>query len=88
MFQFYGVKPYKLRAYVLCGYPKDTFDAAETRMIETVRAGFYPFAMAWRNKTGEVDPKWRRFQKTWCRMPAIKTRIKELRVTPNPGEGE
>jgi hypothetical protein len=84
LFKFYGIKPYKCRAYVLCGYPKDSFDEAEKRMWETVNAGFYPFAMAWRNRTGGVDPKWRRFQKTWCRMPIIKTKMKNVGTHYHP----
>jgi hypothetical protein len=39
-----------LRAYVLCGYPRDTFEAAEKRIIETVMAGFMPMAMVWTPK--------------------------------------
>jgi hypothetical protein len=70
----YGFKLYHqnhaLRAYVLCGYPKDTFDLAEKRMFDTIKAGFMPMAMLWRNDTGERNLDWSKFQRQWAR-PAI-----------------
>lgn len=65
-----------LRCYVLCGYPKDTFDAAERRMQETIDAGFTPMAMAWRNDAGEISTDWARFQRLWARPSIIHGRIK------------
>lgn len=59
-----------MRCFVLCGYPKDTFEAAEIRMKETLDAGFTPMAMLWRDETGKRDPEWRKFQREWAR-PAI-----------------
>ena len=59
-----------LRAYVLCGYPKDTFLSAEKRMRETVDAGFMPMAMLYRGKSGKRDSAWMRWQRRWVR-PAI-----------------
>ena len=59
-----------LRAYVLCGYPHDTLDAAEKRMHETVDAGFVPMAMLYRDKAGAHDLVWKRWQRQWAR-PAI-----------------
>lgn len=59
-----------LRCYVLCGYPKDTFAAAEQRMRETVECGFMPMAMLYRDATGNRDPEWMRWQRQWAR-PAI-----------------
>ena len=59
-----------IRAYVLCGFPKDSFDAAEKRMRETIGAGFLPMAMLYRDKSGETDSEWRKWQRTWAR-PAI-----------------
>ena len=43
-----------LRAYVLIGYPKDTFDAAEKRLNETMAAGFLPMAMLYRDNLGKT----------------------------------
>lgn len=59
-----------LRAYVLCGYPRDTFEAAGRRMAETVEAGFMPMAMLYRGHDGSRDPQWMRWQRRWAR-PAI-----------------
>jgi hypothetical protein len=59
-----------LRAYVLIGYPRDTFDAAERRLTETIDAGFMPMAMLYRNTNNETSADWRVFQRRWAR-PAI-----------------
>lgn len=59
-----------LRAYVLCGWPKDTFEAAGRRMQQTIGAGFMPMAMLYRGKTGKRDTEWMRWQREWAR-PAI-----------------
>lgn len=56
---------HKVRAYVLIGYPSDTFEKAEKRIHETIDAGFFPFAMLWKNERGEENKDWRRFQRTW-----------------------
>lgn len=62
-----------LRAYVLIGYPKDTFEAAESRLRECMDAGFLPMAMLYRDTKGERDHQWMKFQKTWAR-PAIRSK--------------
>lgn len=59
-----------LRAYVLCGYPGDTFAGAGKRMAETLSAGFMPMAMLYRDKSGARSSDWMRWQRKWAR-PAI-----------------
>lgn len=59
-----------LRAYVLIGYPNDTFEKAEERLFDCMKAGFLPMAMLYRDKTGERDPQWISFAWPWAR-PAI-----------------
>lgn len=59
-----------LRAYVLCGYPKDTIDKADARLQQTIDAGFLPMAMVWIGKDGKRDREWARWQRQWAR-PAI-----------------
>jgi len=59
-----------LRCYVLCGWPKDTLKAAETRMREAMEAGFVPMAMVFRQGDGKSTPEWSKFQREWAR-PAI-----------------
>ena len=73
-----------LRAYVLCGYPKDTFENAEKRFIDCIEAGFMPMAMLYRDETGKRDPEWVRFAWPWVRPAVIyskavyREKIKEL----------
>jgi hypothetical protein len=66
---------HRLRCYVLVGYPKDTFDAASTRLAAIAGIGFTPMAMLWRPETPSQQkwapaPEWRGFQRLWAR-PAI-----------------
>jgi hypothetical protein len=58
------------RCYVLIGYPKDTTEKAEARLHQTIAAGFTPTAMLWRDRDGNTNEDWRRFQRQWAR-PAI-----------------
>jgi hypothetical protein len=64
------VRSWVPRAYCLIGYPKDTFEAAEKRLVECLEFGFIPMAMLYRDNTGARRPEWARFQTTWAR-PAI-----------------
>ena len=66
----FTVASHAMCAYVLIGYPNDTFEEAEKRLTQTVKAGFMPYAMLYRDKDGKVNEVWRRFQREWCR-PAI-----------------
>lgn len=66
---------HRLRAYVLIGYPKDTFALAEARLNDMIRIGFTPHAMLWQPETPSAEkhrpsPEWGRFQRQWAR-PAI-----------------
>lgn len=72
----------QVRCFVLIGFCHDSFQFAEERLLETWNWGALPFAMLYRNKKGdypEPEDEWRRFQRTWCRPAAIKTKIKELK---------
>ena len=59
-----------LRAYVLCGWPADTLDAAKIRMQQTIDAGFLPMAMLYRDNSGRRDPNWQKWGRQWAR-PSI-----------------
>ena len=66
---------HRLRVYVLIGYPKDTLDAATTRLRQMTGIGFTPFAMLWKPDTQSQQkhapgPEWRAFQRRWMR-PAL-----------------
>lgn len=69
-----------LRCYVLVGYPKDTFDAAEQRLADAVHAGFLPMAMLYRDKQGHVEKEWQKFQRKWARPSIVGSIIKEEAV--------
>lgn len=74
----FTLKKRKNFAYVLMGYPEDTFEAAEKRCINTLKAGFIPFAMLHMDKSGFQDPEWKPFQRSWCRVAAIVSSNKEF----------
>jgi len=70
---------HRLRCYVLIGYPKDTFVAAEKRLRDVMGVGFTPMAMLWRPEKPSEEkwapsPDWRGFQRTWARPAIIHTR--------------
>jgi hypothetical protein len=67
---------HRMRCYVLIGYPKDTFAAAEVRLRQMVSIGFTPMAMLWRPETAAGQrympgPEWRSFQRRWARPKII-----------------
>lgn len=67
-----GITPqsHVMACYNLVGYRGDTFDRAERRMEQTIRAGFMPYAMLYRDENGMVDREWAKFQREWLR-PAL-----------------
>jgi hypothetical protein len=72
-----------LRAYVLIGYPGDTFEQAEERLYDCMKAGFMPMAMLYRNETGERDPAWIRFTWPWMRPAVMSVKCKEMIAREN-----
>jgi len=66
----FAKKSHVLRCYVLIGFPGDTFDLAEKRLTDTIKAGFLPCAMLYRGENGQRNTEWARYQRGWCR-PAI-----------------
>lgn len=60
-----------IRCYVLCGWPKDTMEAAETRLRAVLSLGVMPMAMLWRGADGKRNPVWRTFQRRWARPEII-----------------
>lgn len=55
-----------VKCYMLCGYPEDSFEAAEKRARQIMELGFLPFAMLYRGEDGETDREWRKFQREWA----------------------
>lgn len=74
-----GFRParHNMRCYVLVGYEGDSFEDAERRLHETMQAGFVPFAMLYRDESGERDTAWRRFQCEWCRPIIVGKKFNE-----------
>lgn len=72
---------HNIRAYVLCGWPKDSEDAAERRMREVMGLGVMPMAMAYRNERGIVSRDWRSFQRTWARPHIVGSKAREASMT-------
>ena len=67
---------HRAACYVLIGYPGDTMDAAEKRLLDTYRAGFWPFAMLYRDAGGKQAEQWHKFQRLWVRPQSVYHRIK------------
>ncbi|MDD5013696.1 MAG: hypothetical protein PHW73_01165 [Atribacterota bacterium] len=59
-------KDHNIRAYILVGYPQDTFGNALVRIKQTWEAGFFLMAMLYRNDKGEFKREWKRFQREWA----------------------
>ena len=75
----FTARSHDLRCYVLIGYPRDTFAAAESRLRQMLSIGFTPFAMLWRPTTPAQQrwappPDWRGFQRHWARPALIHRR--------------
>lgn len=66
-----------LRCYVLIGFPKDTFEQAEKRLLDVVHLGFFPMAMLWRDTQGKVNYDWQKFQREWSRPAIIYSKTKK-----------
>jgi hypothetical protein len=67
-----------LRSYVLIGYPGDSIEKAEKRLNETMQAGFVPFAMLYRDQSGNRNPDWIKFSWPWTRPAAISAKYRSI----------
>lgn len=69
--------------YVLCGWPADpkrgrsadTFENANERMLQTARAGFWPYATAYYDADGNRGAGWPAFQHSWRVSQVIATTL-------------
>ena len=53
-------------------------EQAEKRLIDTWRAGFFPYAMLFRDENGETNEDWRQFQRLWVRPQIVYSNLKNL----------
>ena len=67
----------KVSVYCLCGWPSDTFEAAEARFWQVLKLGMCPYAMLWRDTKGTTAQEWRKFQCSWVAPQIIYTKLKE-----------
>jgi hypothetical protein len=74
----FAPKSHVLCCYCLIGYKGDTFEAAEKRMMQAIKAGFMPYAMLYRDEKGETDLDWRRFQRIWVRREFVSKKFNEV----------
>ena len=69
---------HRMKCYVLVGYKGDTFEKAENRLIDTIKAGFMPYAMLYRDEKGERDQQWMRFQSRWVEPRIVGSKMAEM----------
>lgn len=67
-----------MSCYNLIGYKNDTFDKAQARLEQTIKAGFMPYAMLYRDKSGQVDREWKKFQSEWLRPAIVAKKFGEI----------
>lgn len=74
----FSPKSHIMACYNLVGYKGDTFEKAEKRLTQTIKAGFMPYAMLYRDKDGKVDREWQKFQREWLRPAIVSTKFAEI----------
>lgn len=62
----YSRKSHGVHCYFLCGYREDGFEAAERRAEQILGLGFLPFAMLYRDESGQRNSEWMKFQREWA----------------------
>lgn len=67
-----------MSCYNLIGYTGDTFEKAQCRMEQTIKAGFMPYAMLYRDGKNEVSKDWKRFQREWLRPALVNQKFREV----------
>jgi len=73
-------KKHKIKCYVLVGYPRDTFEKAEARLISVIKLGIMPMAMLYRDLMGKVTEDWRGFQREWASPIIVGYKMKRYAV--------
>jgi hypothetical protein len=75
----FSPKGHQIKCYCLCGYEGDTFDNAEKRMNQIMDVGFLPFAMLYRDESGQTNQDWRKFQREWANSYIVGKKFMERR---------
>lgn len=84
--KIYVYREKRLEFLTVGDYGKENNIKAERRLTDTLRAGFIPYAMLYRDKDGKVDPEWRRFQREWCRPIIVAKKANEIWKEDGCGE--
>jgi hypothetical protein len=69
---------HRAMCYVLIGYRGDSFEAAEGRLRQAWAAGFWPYAMLYRDENGVLDTSWHKFQREWVQPALVAYKLKEV----------
>jgi len=62
---------------LIVGFPGDTMEKAEKRLRKSWAAGFFPFAMHYRDEQGVVKDDWKSFTRLWARPQITHHLLKE-----------
>lgn len=73
--KFLSQSSHGVRCYVLMGYPGDTINNAEKRLIDVVKTGTFPMAMVYRDYNGNRKQEWIKFARKWSRPEIIQSLI-------------
>lgn len=63
-----------VQCFVLIGYERDTFEAAEKRLSQVIELGAMPQAMLFNRRP---EKEWRRFQRVWANKIIVGARMKK-----------
>ena len=72
---------HRAACYVLIGYPGDSMTTAEKCLRDTWAAGFVPYALLYRDRTGVVNRDWIQFQRVWVRPQSVLYQLKRRNET-------
>lgn len=78
MAEGHSPRGHRMCCYVLVGYKGDTFEKAEKRLTDAMKAGFLPYAMLYRDEKGDRDPEWMKFQREWLRPAITGSKMREI----------
>jgi hypothetical protein len=67
-----------ISCYVLCGYPGDSPIKAYNRILETIHAGFFPFAMIFRSSDHVVPKIWQYFKTQWTNPKITACNVRKI----------
>lgn len=79
--EFELLKPkHNYRCYVLIGWPNDTFEKAEKRLVNVMKLGLLPMAMLLNHgqSRGDDRGKWISFAREWASPWIVGTKMREL----------